>query len=184
MGREEFDAAGNLTVEMRYDPSGEVVAVLTYSYLDGERVVKEEIKSKRGLTAKANTPRPIRPLDPPYTAKLKYKYDPDGNRIESTQFFRDGSMATRQVYSFSGNEREELQYSADNSLTYKYVHKLDDKGNEVETVTTRYEASRDPLQVTTTYKYLEFDSKGNWTKRTESRGGESWMIYRTITYHK
>jgi Txe/YoeB family toxin of Txe-Axe toxin-antitoxin module len=110
-----------------YEPASDAVAVLTYSYLDGERVVKEEIKSKRKLN--------------------------------------------------------EQQYSANGSLAYKFIHKLDDRGNEVETVTTRYEDSRDPVQGTTTYKYLEFDSQGNWTRRTESRGAESWMIYRTITYH-
>ena len=182
-GREEFDAAGNLTVEMRYDAVTDAVAVLTYSYLDGERVVKEEIKSKRKLSAKANNG-PTRPLDPPYTVKLKYKYDDVGNRIESTQMLRDGSTSLRQVYTFSANEREEQQYSANGSLTYKFVHKLDDKRNEVETVTTRYEGSRDPVKGTTAYKYLEFDSQGNWTKRIESRGGDSWMIYRTITYNK
>ena len=43
--------------------------------------------------------------------------------------------------------------------------------------------TRDPVNVTTTYKYVEFDSHGNWTKRQESREGNAWMIYRTIKYH-
>ena len=43
-GREEFDPSGNLTVEMQYDQFGEVLAVVTHSLLDGERVVKEELK--------------------------------------------------------------------------------------------------------------------------------------------
>lgn len=167
-GREEFDPAGNLTVETQYDQFGEVLVVVTHSFLDGERVVKEELKGGRGSG---------------YAVKLKYKYDSDGKRIESTHVLSDGSTPTRLVYNFNGNEREELQYSAGGSLAYKYVHKLDDKGNEVETVTTRYVGVRDPVNVTTTYKYVEFDSHGNWTRRQESREGNSWMIYRTITYH-
>lgn len=178
--REEFDAAGNLTVETGYDQFGDALAVLTYSYLDGERVVKEESKNSRPISPRN---RPIRPAALRYTAKLKYKYDSDGNRIETTHIFADDSPPTKQVYAFSANERQELIYSATGSLTFKFVHKLDDKGNEVETITTRYEGVKDPLQATTNYKYLEFDSQGNWTRRMESRGGESWMIYRTITYH-
>lgn len=181
--REEFDASGNLTVETRYDPYGDVLAVLTYSYLDGERVVKEQTKDRRGLGVRPRNPGPSRAPDPPYTAKLQYKYDSNGRRIETTQVFSNGSPSTKQVYSYSSNQREEQIYSAEDALTYKFRHKLDDKGNEVETVTTRYEDSRDPLQATTTYKYLEFDAQGNWTKRMESRGNESWIIYRTITYH-
>lgn len=181
--REEFDASGNLTVETRYDQYGDVVAVLTYSYLDGERVVKEQTKDKRGLGVRPRNPGPSRAPDPPYTAKLQYKYDNNGNRIETTQVFSNGSPATKQVYSYSSNQREEQIYSADGALTYKFAHKLDDKGNEVETVTTRYEDSRDPFQATTTYKYLEFDSQGNWTRRMESRGNDSWIMHRTITYH-
>lgn len=181
--REEFDASGNLTVETRYDQYGDVVAVLAYSYLEGERVVKEQTKDKRGLGVRPRNPGPSRAPDPPYTAKLQYKYDSHGNRIETTQVFSNGSPSTKQVYSYSSNERAEQIYSADGALTYKFAHKLDDKGNEVETVTTRYEDSRDPLQVTTTYKYLEFDSQGNWTRRMESRGNESWIVHRTITYY-
>src|ERR1700754_712261 len=181
--REEFDASGNLTVETRYDPYGDVLAVLSYSYLDGERVVKEQTRDKRGLGVRPRNPGPSRAPDPPYTAKLQYKYDGNGNRIETTQVFSNGSPPTKQVYSYSTNERAEQIFSEDGTLTYKFVHKLDDKGNEVETVTTRYEDSRDPLQATTAYKYLEFDSQGNWTKRMESRGNESWITYRTITYH-
>lgn len=180
---EEFDTSGNLTVETRYDPYGDVAAVLTYSYLDGERVVKEQTRDKRGLSARPRNPGPSRAPDPPYTAKLQYKYDSNGNRIETTQVFSNGSPSTKQVYSYSSDGREEQVYSAGGVLTYKFAHKLDDRGNEVETVTTRYEDSRDPLQATTTYQYLEFDSQGNWTKRMESRGSEAWIIYRTITYH-
>lgn len=181
--REEFDASGNLTVETRYDQYGDIVSILTYSYLDGERVVKEQTRDKRGLSVRPRNPGPSRAPDPPYTAKLQYKYDSNGNRIETTQVFSNGSPPTKQVYSYGSNQREEQIYSADGALTYKFAHKLDDKGNEVETVTTRYEDSRDPFHATTTYKYLEFDSQGNWTKRVESRGNESWITYRTIIYH-
>ena len=177
---EEFDDSGNLTAETRYDEFGNATAVMTYSFVDGERVVKEETKNIRPLSP-GN--RPIRPAERRYTAKLKYKYDSNGNRIESTQVLSDGSTPSRQVYAFSNNAREEQTYAAGGSLTYKFVHKLDDKGNEVETITTRYVGARDPVQATTTYKYLEFDSQGNWTRRLESRDGDSWIIHRKITYH-
>src|SRR6266545_1141417 len=82
----EFDVSGNLTVEKMYDPFGDVLVLVTYSYLDGERVMKEEVKSKRALIAVVDEPGngPTHAPDPRYTAKLKYKYDSNGNRIEST----------------------------------------------------------------------------------------------------
>lgn len=183
VSREEFDTSGNLTVETIYDPDGDVVAVLTYGFLDGERVVKEQNKDMRGLGVRPRNPGPSRAPDPPYTVKLQYKYDSNGKPIETTQIFSNGSPPTKQVYKYSSGVYEEQLYSADGTLTYKFVRKLDDKGNEVETVTTRYEDPRNPIHATTTYKYLEFDSQGNWTKRRESRENESRIIYRTIIYY-
>lgn len=182
---DEFDASGNLTVEKVYDPFGDVLALLTYSYLDGERVVKREFKSKRMMVTTPVAPgnEPTRTPDPRYTAKLRYKYDSNGNRIESTWVYSDGSPSTKEVYTFSGKEREELRYAADGSLTLKYVYKLDDRGNEVERFAIQYESPRGPLQGRTNYSYVEFDSQGNWTKRMESQGNVSWIIYRTITYY-
>ena len=182
-GTEEFDADGNLTVEKYYDPFGDVLALLTYSFLDGERVVKREFKSKRVMVLRRPGDEPTRTADPRYTAKLKHKYDSNGNRIESTWIYSDGSRSTKQVYTFRENEREELLYSAE-SLTAKYVYKLDDKGNELEKLAIEYESPRGPLQGKTKYTYLEFDSQGNWIKRRESSGDQSWIIYRTITYHR
>jgi len=184
---EEFDAAGNLTVEKHYDPFGDVLALVTYSFLDGERVMKLDIKSKRMLVLRPPVgpgQGPTRASDPRYTAKLKYKYDSNGNLIESTSVYSDGSPATKHVYTFTANEREELAYSANGSLSHKYVFKIDDKGNEVERFAIQYESPQGPVQGKTYYTYLEFDSQGNWIKRRESQGGESWIIYRTITYHK
>lgn len=81
---ESFDADGNLTEHKTYDPWGDVLATLTYSFLDGERVVKRDILSKRMMVVRPVAPgkAPTRPSDPRYTAKIKYKYDSQGIRTE------------------------------------------------------------------------------------------------------
>lgn len=86
----------------------------------------------------------------------------------------------RYVYKHEGNRKEVAVYRTDGSFSHGYVDILDDKGDEVESMSL----NRQPNASTKTkYTYLEFDSQGNWIKRSEQRGDSSWISYRTITYY-
>ena len=68
----------------------------------------------------------------------------------------------RTVYKYKANEKEQLDYSDDGSLSQRVVYTLDNKGNAVEE-TVFNEKGEARYKISYTY---EFDSNGNWTKRT------------------
>jgi len=177
-----FDSDGNLVSDKAYDYRGEEFDVRTYSFIDGERVVKHDVLSKNFMTVVVprSSQKPSQPHDPRYSAKIKYKYDSQGNQTETDWLDADGRPALRYVYKREGNRKEVMVYRSDGSLSHGYVDKLDDKGNELETtdVVPNY-----PPFPKTTYTYLEFDSQGNWIKRKQSRGDSSSIMYRTLTYY-
>ena len=172
-----FDTDGNLILDKAYDHRGEEFDLRTYSYVDGERVVKHDVLSKNVIVGTSKKPGPD---ERRYSAKIKYKYDSQGRRIEKAWLHPDGRPALRYVYKLEGNRKEVSVYRDDNSFSHGYVDTVDDKGNEVESTDV---LPNRPSGVKTKYTYLEFDSQGNWTKRTESRGDSSWMTYRAITFY-
>ena len=176
-----FDAEGNLVTDKAYDHRGEEFDIRTYSFIDGERVVKHDVLSKSGFRISASPRKQAtQPADPRYSAKIRYKYDSQGNQTEKSWLYSDGSPGLRYAYKREGDRSEEMVYRPDGSLSHGTKNKLDDKGNEVETtdVLPGY-----PPRPKTTYTYLEFDSQGNWTKRKQSYGDSTSITYRTITYH-
>lgn len=176
-----FDTDGNLISDKAYDHLGEEFDVRTYSVVDGERVVKHDVLSKNVLIgAPGPGKQPKQPQDPRYSARIKYKYDREGNRTEMAWLFPNGRPNLRYVYKREGNRNEVMVYRADGSLSHGYTEKLDDKGNEVEVTDVVPNYAPFPK---TTYTYLEFDSQGNWIKRKRSRGDSASMVYRTIIYY-
>ena len=187
-----YNERGNLTKKESYDYQGNLSDVTAYGYLDEVRVShRESIRHEYnpppmliGPPAGGATPK----YDPRYSYKFTFKYDDKKRLTEKTWIGNDGKLWLRYVYNYSGNQREELVYSADGSLNQRYLSVLDDKGNEVEE--TIFEARDGSTRSKNSYAY-EFDSHGNWTKRTTSKwvtkdGGSSYepqyVYYRTITY--
>lgn len=176
-----FDADGNLLTDKAYDHNGEEFDVRTYSFIDGERVVKHDVLSKNVIRMMPDPRKQDKkPVDPRYTARIKHKYDSQGNQTEQAWLFPDGRPGLRYTYKREGNSSEEMVYRPDGSLSHGNKNKLDDKGNEVEStdVLPGY-----PPRPKTTYTYLEFDSQGNWTKRKQTRGDSTSITYRTIVYY-
>jgi hypothetical protein len=184
-----FDSNGNLTVDVQYDPGGELFDSRTYLFIDGQRVVKHEILTKHFLTLSDPRAEPrSRPYDPRYSWKIEYKFDSEGHRTEVAWLYSDGSSHLRYVDTLHGNRKERLVYSEDGSVNQKYSSTLDDKGNEVESVS--YNVNDDSVDYKWNYTYLEFDSQGNWIKRLASLGKREnfkpkpvKITYRTITYY-
>ena len=186
-----YDASGNRASRKGYDYTGALFESVNYSRVDGDKVaVYGEVENKNSIVVEMPTPanRPKRRSDSRYTYKFKYKYDSDGNVSEESWYQNDDSLWLKYVYKLKSNRREELVYSADGSLNQKYVYTLDEKGNEVEMLI--YDTEKNSVESKETYKYEEFDSKGNWTKRITSEGEKesnfslkpSKITYRKITY--
>ncbi len=186
-----YDKIGNRLTWKSYDYlSGTLFDSVIYSRIDGHKVsIYKEIENPSKITAmSAPSDKPQKPFDTRYNYKFKYKYDSDGNVSEEAWIQSNGDLWLRYVYNFKGNQREELVYSADSSLNQKYLYTLDDKGNEIEMLA--YDTETNKLEGKETYKYLEFDAKGNWTKRITSEGDDETkfvvkpreFLYRKLTY--
>lgn len=151
-------------------------------------MVKHEILAKPLMVVSDPRSKP-RPYDPRYSWKIKYEFDSEGHRTEVAWLYSDGSPYLRYVDTLQENRRERLVYSEDGSVNQKYRSTLDDKGNEVESVS--YKVNNDSMDFKWNYTYLIFDSQGNWTKRLESLGDRDSnnktkpvkITYRTITYY-
>lgn len=96
-----------------------------------------------------------------------YDYDDHKNISERTTFNAKGSLIDRWTYTYdeNGNKKEETRYYADDSIDTRYVYTLDENGNRVETA--KFNAKGEPVGKES-YAY-EFDSNGNWIKRTTAR---------------
>ncbi len=190
---EYYNELGNLTKRDSYDYRGNPSDITVYGYLDGDRVsnsksIEYEYNPPPMMIATpAGEPKPK--YDPRYSYKLKFKYDGQGRLAEEDWYGNEGKLWLRYVYSYKGNQKEELVYSADGSLNQKYLYTLDNKGNDAEEII--YETKGNAVKSKYSYSY-EFDSQGNWTKRTTSKlvtkDGKSffepsYLTYHTITYY-
>jgi hypothetical protein len=190
---EYYNERGNLTKRELYDYKGNLSDITVYGYLDGARV-----SDRKSIEHEYNPPPMMVPLapgetrpkfDPRYSNKFTFQYDDQKRLIEKVWLMNDGQLWLRYVYKYSGNQCEQLVYSANGSLNQHYLSLLDDKGNEIER--TSFETRDGSVRDKYSYVY-EFDAKGNWIKRTTSKwmtkDGRSYYApasvdYRTIMYY-
>jgi len=128
-------------------------------------------------------------------SKYTYKYDNKGSAIEMNHYSSNGNLEYKYTYKYDsqGNQIEENQYRSysDGSLMEKNIYKYDSKGNEIELLnvydpgiqpenphykrTREYDNNGNLLEVNRyqssgslekeTYKYYDYDYKGNWLKK-------------------
>lgn len=190
-----YDERGQFTRREFYDYKGNLSQVAVYGHVGGERVrsdkmVEHEYNPPPVMVAAGPPTVGERPKsDPRYTYRFRYKYDDKGRLVEEAWHHSGGRLWLRYVYKFEGDKKEELVYSEDGSLNQRYVSMLDSKGNEIEQIS--YDVKTGSIESRYSYAY-EFDSQGNWTKRTTSKwitkdGKEQfapyYVTYRTITYY-
>ena len=189
-----YDQNGNRVVEKVYE-DGKLSSSGVYKLLDGDRVLvpdKIEIASTgRELivtTGRSSTKPQFH--DDRYTQKYKYKYDAQGTKREEIIYQNNGTYWQRRVVTLKGNQRDEQVYDEKGKFNQKYIYTLDDKGNEIEMLV--FSPGEGSASWKENYKNLEFDSKGNWTKRIMSRSynedgkyllRSTVMYYRTCTYY-
>ena len=123
-------------------------------------------------------------------SKSSYSYDERGNNTEWVIQNSRGAVTDKWVYGYDDRGRviEESRYYADGTLDMKHVHAFDEKGLRKESETYKADGA---LVETQRYDY-EFDSTGNWIKKTTSRllagtGTEAFVpvsiTFRTISYY-
>ncbi len=187
-----YNDHGNLTKRESYDYKGNLTEITAYGYLDGARVsdserIQQEYNPPPVMIGPPAGKADLK-YDPRYSFKFTFKYDDKKRLTEKTWIGNNGKLWLRYVYKYTGNQREELVYSADGSLNQRYLSLLDDKGNEVEE--TIFEMRDGSIRSKQSYAY-DFDSHGNWMKRTTSKlvtkdGRSSYepqhVYYRTIVY--
>ena len=175
-----------------YDFKNNLSPITVYGYLDGARVsaikyVPREYGPQLGTLGGRSRPSNKKP-DPRYQRRFEFKYDEKKRLIEQIEFSSNGDMSTRFVYKYEGNQKEQLVYLEDGLLAGRHVYLLDDKGNVIE----QTDFGRDgAVRSKTSYTY-EFDSHGNWIKRTSTHGEQNEKLrlpmppsiqLRTITYY-
>jgi len=148
--------------------------------------------------------------------RIVEKYDEKEKNTETISYKPDGSIYARYVntYDEKGHLKEKISYKADKSIDYKVIYTNDEKGRMTESLIYKADGSLDEKRVYSynekgyetkvdvynadglphekeTYAY-EFDSVGNWIKKTTkkwvSKKGKleaepPYIVKRTITYY-
>jgi hypothetical protein len=184
----QYNEQGNRLRREFYDYKGNLDEIAVFGYIDGKRV-----SDSRMITQEYNPPPMIvtaapgsvvKKSDPRYQTSFEFKYDDQKRLVELSWIRSDGTRFLRYVYNYTATELESLVYSEDGSLNQRSVSTLDAKGNEIER--TSFDPRDNKPGATYSYVY-EFDSHGNWTKRTTAKkvGTQmkpQYVDLRTITY--
>jgi len=147
---ETYDEEGNLIARVEFGP--DTYLRRAYVHVDAKTVL-EYWSEKPSLPDSKET-------DAHRSAKFVYKYDGKGNRIEKSDFDKKGSLTFKHKYLYDPKGRrisESTEVGKEVRELVKFTY--DDAGN----VITRTSGTQ-----TTTYRYTQFDSAGNWVKRVAS----------------
>lgn len=147
-------------------------------------------------------------VDGQFDRRYAYKYDDRDNLIETIGYKNDGSISSKTTYKYDsknqkisylietpgyanssrtfiydekGNMIEEYWYNGQGAVDFKFVRLYDANGNKIQE--TNYKKGTQ-LIGTTKWSY-EYDSKGNWIKKTDltEDGTDFHTETRTITYY-
>jgi YD repeat-containing protein len=144
---ETYDEQGNLIARVEIGP--DTYLRYTYASVDAKTVL-ENWDEKPSLPGSKEDGSHL-------SAKFVYQYDGKGNRIEKSDFDKKGSPTFTHKYLYDPkgrriSESTEVGKEVRDLLQFTY----DDAGHIIGKV--------DGTQ-TTAYRYVQFDSSGNWTKR-------------------
>lgn len=181
-----YNDKGNKLRTESYDFKNNLALITVYGYLDGARVsaskfIQRDYSLVVGIAGGGSNKK----MDTRYEHRFEFKYDDQKRLSELTDFLSNGEIMERYVYKYDGNQKEEALYTGNGKLARRYLYLLDDKGNIVER--TGFDRNG-TLASKTSYTY-EFDSHGNWTRRTMTRHPQNdkpdppRVHLRTITYY-
>ena len=183
-----YDEEGYRFKEILYNPNGSIGSRIVYTFDKKGKIAQSECFNYLGVN-------------------FIYKYDGDGNRIEAHKYYGDGKLYYKATYRYDkkGNRTEEKVFTGDGKLFSKWKYVYDDVGNR--TVKERYFANGQ-LDCRFTFEYdaehkktlwktfgpegkllsqgsysYEYDSRGNWIRKTKKEGAEPiYILEREIEY--
>jgi serine/threonine protein kinase len=153
---EEKDNESSRTI-YRYDDKDNLIEEeLKYSFSD-TFFIHRYVNDENGEPVERKTyTYPINKMDG--LEKYEYKYDEKGNISEGIIYYEDGTIKAKVILNESG------KIISGNVWGMKFSYEYDEKGNEIEYKIVF--ATND--ENVYSYKYIDFDKNGNWTKRIVS----------------
>lgn len=177
------DPDGHRVESVLFDPKGAVMARYVYVYTDGKlaETVHYDREGKVGLREVSHYGEQARLSEVTYrtaskaVGKTVYRYDPAGRRSETIYFMPDGSKAIAPIgpclgahrvtftYDEKGRPHEAVSYEPNGVMKKSWLYAYNDKGLMSE------EKLEDSYGHSTNTHVYEFDSRGNWIKRTTTK---------------
>lgn len=191
-----YDESGYLTKRVLYDYRGNPWSIRVYGYIDGKRVSKSasityEYDPPPAMAPPGSGPRPTQaPADKRYEFSYEVKFDDSKRPVEDILYSNNGTLLSREIYSYNGDTVESVSYDKSGKETERTVRKDDAKDNLIEKSSPRTDGSYGTSIYR--YKYETFDSHGNWLRATvvgkvdQYGGGQKdfqQTEIRTITYY-
>lgn len=161
-----YNSKGQIIEMLDYTKDNKADWRYVYTYnTNGNRVMMESLRPDSTLYSKTT-----------------YRFDAKGNEtgyLLETPGYANSSR--KYSYDEKGNKTEEIWLDGKNEVVFRFVRLYDANGNVTEEL--KYKGP-DKQVDKTTWKF-EYDTKGNWIKRTQytSDGVEFDIAERTITYY-
>src|SRR6266850_1779296 len=194
-----FDADGYQTEFSGYNGEGGLIHKLVYVYDDRKKLIEYLAYKPDGTLL--NRSIAIRPVPGKVTEITNYNGDgslgsravntfavaKQGERIDSSVYNEDGSLAEKRVLVADGKGRiERFEYKADGTLVARFVDTLDSERFLIEGAEYTADGS---IRRKETFD-REFDAQGNWIKETKSEWDAKASVlvptgisYQIITYY-
>lgn len=174
------DPNGHLVETILSDPKGALVGRYVNVHADGkvaetvhyDREGKVFLREVNSYDEQARLSEVIYRAGAKSLGKTIYRYDSAGRRSETLFFMPDGSKAIAPIgpclgahritftYDEKGRAHEAVSYEPNGAMKKSWAYAYNDKGLMSE------EKLEDSYDYTTNTHIYEFDSRGNWTKRT------------------
>lgn len=191
---QEYDQLGRLAKEVEYEDTFRPEYVRIFGCIDGKRVVKVgDVVYEDRLTA-YGPPRPgAKPRDNRYSSMFEFKLDEKGRIAEKLIYGNDSLVYTTEKYIYGNNKLEIASTDFEGDETERQVMTFGADGRITSLIKSTYSSGEDKYEWRHTNKFVAFDQKGNWTKRTGIyeffKNGKldrtsTYTEYRTITYYK
>jgi methionine-rich copper-binding protein CopC len=192
----DYDENGYLKEKIDYEDSSKN----TYQFIGGDKTIKvsffdppnvgnSPVTSIRALA----TDQSDKPTDPRFNTRFKYEFDEAGRVKEEIIYLSNGDLWLREVFSYDskGLRNKIARFEGNGNKPYEQIFTFDSNGNEIE---MKYDYPEpDEEDAIFAYSDYQFDTNGNWTKRTKSevtiKKGKRIVTsmsvaYRTITYYE
>lgn len=192
----EFNESGFLKEKIDYERGSKD----TFQFIDGYKTIKasyfqrpdSEDSCRTSITALA-IDQSNESTDSRYNTRFKYKFDEAGRVKEEIIYLSSGDLWLREVFSHDskGLRNKIARFEGNGNKPYEQIFTFDSNGNEIE---MKYDYPEpDEEDAIFAYSDYQFDTNGNWTKRTKSKvtikKGKRIVtpmsvVYRTITYYE